>query len=501
MKTKMIKRVLTCVMAIVMTFSVCTIVSSAATLQALIDATEDGGTLILSQNYNESVVIDKAITIDLNGHQISGKAGERAIVVNADATIKNGKIVSNFADVTSMEMLKRVKSEAFAAIKATADVTLENVCVVGAKTRVPATNDSFFPTGSAVETIGANTDVVLKNATLIGRYGVNNAITNHTAGGNVKIEDAVVFGFMGAVKDESKIIVDADSEKVNSTELISELLVETAFSETETDFINSVLSDSCFVCAKSPSVSTPVVSDGYITAQADESNDVEPIGFSYKWVPESVILDGGATVEFILTDGEYKAQIAEDKAEVSYRLWAEMSSDINDYIVDFAGTAGELITELEDVAGTFVKTFDDKYDDYVKLVSKAYYKFDEIGADPIPVVGGTFSDIEEFYDIQKAMFELGGKKMYEAALEATGDESYTFGVGTYNYFFGTKGATVAEIKAAFEAAGGIEGNYGVLDYVDDYVDEFKALGIEDSANWVQAAEWRNIKTYNHRPGW
>lgn len=64
--------------------------SGSDTLQAMIDEAKDGETLVLSDDYNESVIISegKNLTIDLNGHTLAGTT-ERTLVNNGILTIED----------------------------------------------------------------------------------------------------------------------------------------------------------------------------------------------------------------------------------------------------------------------------------------------------------------------------------------------------------------------------------------------------------------------------
>ena len=495
---KTARRILASIMAIIMVLGVCTVAASAATsLQALIDATAEGGTLTLTKSYNESVVINKSITLDLNGFEVRGEAGDRAIIVNADSTIKNGRVTSMFAEVSTMEMIKTVESKAFAAIKTYADLTLENVRAIGAYTRVPTTTTYFIPMGSAVESVGADADVVLNNVALIGRYGVNNAVAGATSeGGKVTVVDGLVCGFLGAFKDESKVIVADGSTKVNAADRIDGLLEETMdLGDKEIELIEKVVADRCYIFTKDPVVETPVISNGgWIVAEVDDTNDLPLyqntiIDFSYKWVPECAILADGTKVAFELIDGEYKAYVDAEEAEVVYRLWYEMAPDLKNYVLNFADIIDEIIRRAARTADGAIDDLYAEYNKYVEMFAEAYYMLDDIGAEPIPVVGGTFSEIDDFFAIQKALFELGGRKMYETAYDLTGDEGYQFGLGTFYYFYKADYANLKEVRAAFNAAGGVEGNYGIIDDIDDYVDTVLTFDLTDSTQWADIAFW------------
>ena len=70
---------------------------SESTLAELIDATDPNGTLTLTGNYNEDAVIDKAITINAQGHSI----GNLTVQTAGDLTLSSGLTVNDFTICTN----------------------------------------------------------------------------------------------------------------------------------------------------------------------------------------------------------------------------------------------------------------------------------------------------------------------------------------------------------------------------------------------------------------
>ncbi len=70
---------------------------SESTLAELIDATDPNGTLTLTGNYNEDAVIDKAITIDAQGHSI----GNLTVQTAGDLTLSSALTVNDFTICTN----------------------------------------------------------------------------------------------------------------------------------------------------------------------------------------------------------------------------------------------------------------------------------------------------------------------------------------------------------------------------------------------------------------
>lgn len=74
--------------------------NSATTLQSQINATDSGGTVILDNDYTETIIIDadQNITLDLNNHNLSSPTGD-AIVNKGTLTIKgNGQVSTTASD-------------------------------------------------------------------------------------------------------------------------------------------------------------------------------------------------------------------------------------------------------------------------------------------------------------------------------------------------------------------------------------------------------------------
>ncbi len=447
---KVTKRILAIVMTALMLLGTCGVAASAAnSLQAAIDAASAGDTVTMTGDTTESVVINKDLTLDLGGYELKSVPGSSAITINnAEVTITNGHVVSQFANVKSLTMMETVVNESPAAISVKGgSVTVEGVRAVGSMTRIPTTSKYHFPTGSAIAlTDGA--DATVKQSSLVGRYGVNNKVTDATAGGSVKIEDAIMMGFIRAVKGSYE--VGDDTEEVNAADRIEGFLNSSKkLEERERRILKTVFGKRVMIFTKfeeDPALFAYSLCSGkfIVTAHVDDSNvwqNNTSTDCSYKYVPEYIRLEDGTLIKMTEDGDAYTATLTEDQVnngfDVKYRLTFVMQPDIESLTNNFD-------MYLEDLYGKVIKTMGEVYDyalekytTYTKMVGDIMLKLDRVGSEYIG--SRRIADIDEFNRLRRAIVDIGGATCYNA-----GDRSLPFDSLVLQAYYGDSSLTYQE---------------------------------------------------------
>lgn len=489
---KIAKRMLAVVVTVLMIVSTCAVAASAAgTLQDAINAADDMYTL--TADVTESIVIDKSLTLDLNGHSITGVPGKPAITITNGATVvvTNGRVRSEFAEVSSAEMLKTVKDNSPAAIRVYGGtLIIIGATVVGGYTRIPTQQKYYVPTGSAIEALDG-ADVILHAASLYGRYGVNNAVTGASKGGDVIVKDALIIGAMKGIRANE--ILHEGTEKVNAADHLNGMFNgNKKLTEREINLIKTVLGDRVYAYAN-PVNSDAVVTlvDGAamaeVTASVDDSNVWQnrySTTCSYKYIPEYVVLSNGQHVKMTSEDGEtytasVSAELAKEGVQVRYRLWAEMQSDIAKYAINaryYLNKAYDKAIELLDY-----QKLADKYDYYMEMLCDLWKTVDEL---PNPEnngeIGFAIADSAEFKALQQALFNLGGAVM----LNGNADYALDPSMGKYYIGYGQRAKFTEDPEVIKDA-------YAPLDSIDQIKVEFEDLFgvLNDDSMWGDIAGW------------
>ncbi len=483
---KVTKRILAIVMSLLMILSTCAVAASAAgTLQALIDAA--GDTVTMSGDTIESVVINKDLTLDLGGYELRGVPGSPAITVNgANVTITNGRVVSQFADVKSLTMMEKVVDESPAAILVNGgSVTVEGVRAMGGLTRVPTTSNRFLPTGNAIALLDGATATVTQSS-LVGRYGVNNKVTNNPAGGTVTINDAIMLGFMRAVKDSSKEILGDTTEKENVADHIEGFLSKgVKLEDRERNMLKRVFAERAIVYTKAVDDNATFAYneclDKYVvTAHADESNlwgNNTSTDCSYKYVPEYVVLADGTLIE--MTEdaeeaGAYVAQLDADQIDgiqIKYRTWFDMQPDVKEMADNFEPYLQAVVNDAINGVNKLYAFSLEKYTTYTQLVGNIAKKLDMMGNEMIG--GKAIRDIADYQQLRRAIYDLGGKTVWEAVRP-----DYEFGDSQMEAIYGAGAVMPAD------------GIVGTIDRVAKLKGELETfLPFEDQSKWADLAYW------------
>lgn len=482
---KVTKRILAIVMTMLMLLGTCAVAASAAgTLQAAINNASAGGTVTMSGDTTESVVINKDLTLDLGGYELKGEPGSVAItVIGANVTITNGHVVSQFANVKSLDMMATVVDESPAAINVKGgSVTVEGVRAVGSMTRIPTTSKYHFPTGSAVALTDGAT-ATIKQSSLVGRYGVNNKVTNAVAGGEVTIEDAIMMGFMRAVKDSSKEIVADGTEKVNAADRIEGFLNSgIKLEERERRVMKLIFAERVMLYTKSvqddatTEIST-CTKKATVTAHEDVSNiwqNNTSTDCSYKYVPEYVVLADGKLVKMTADGDAYTAEIDADKADgiqVKYRMFFDLQPDIQGLTSNFNMYLEDLYQKVIKTAGEVYDYALERYNRYTKLVGDILYKLDVAGSSDIN--GRMICTIPQFIKLRQLIVDLGGRTAYNA-----GPREFEFDDDTMEAYYGA-GATMPA-----------DGIVGTIDRVAKLKAELESfMPFSDTSKWADMALW------------
>lgn len=482
---KIAKRILAIAMTVFMIVGTCAIAASAAgSVQAAIDAAD--GSYTLTSNVTESIVINKDFVLDLGGHSIQGERGKVAITINnANVTIINGRVVSRFADVSSAEMIKTVKNQSPAAIRVNGgSLTVTGVSVSGGMTRIPTQTKYSVVTGSAIEAVNGAT-IMLNQATLAGRYGVNNA-----TGGKVYVNDAVILGFIRGIRANE--VVSEDTVKVNAADHINGIfnngkkltareigLIKTILGERANVYTKKVYSNAVVTITEGSATAT-------VTASVDDTNIWEnrySTACSYKYIPEYAVLSDGTKVAMTSEDGvnytaSVSAALAKEGVQVKYRMWAELQNDIAKYATNFRAylnRAYEIALDKLDYAWAC-----SKFDQVMDMICDLWTTIDEL---PNPEnngeIGFAIADSAEFKSLQKALFDLGG------AIMLNGNQDYPLNPAKGKYYIGYGQ------RVKFTGSGDEKSAYAPLDSICQIKDDFDAkFGVlNDDSKWGDIAAW------------
>lgn len=498
----MAKRILAIVVAVIMVIGTCAVAASAlGTYQAKINNGETE--ITLTSDTRETLTINSGdVTIDLNGYELKSEYGKSAIIVNGgNVTVRNGRVTSFFAQVKSADMLQTVFTKSPSGIRVNGgSLTVEGVRVVGSMARVPTTTDYFVPSGSAIMTKNG-AEVTLRQATLIGDYGVNNKVTGSTPGGNVYIEDAIILAYNTFIKDASKEVVDETvTDKVNAADRIEGFLNDGITLEArERKLIRDMLDQRAYVYTKkvpADKIGTIQYAQGdqFATVIADEISyeweNTTSTDCSYKLVPAGVKFSDGKIADLDKVDTaklDNKAQIV---YRVDFKACNKTNEDVWSYLENFdnyvdlawwANYIEEGYEWMEDNSGKGI----DSYEEVMKELGAVLKMIDDLGSANIDLPGGgkAFAyDIAEYRTLRQKIFAIGGAVVYNH-----GDRDFEIlengkcGPNQYRTYNGLdENAPVPENYM-----------YGTLDRVEKLRVELREIcpDFKDTSKWADAIIW------------
>ena len=513
---KTAKRVLAVLVAVIMVVGTCAVAASAAdSLQAQIDA--GAATITLTKNTTESITVDRDIMIDLAGYRLNSEYGKAAITVKGgNVTITDGQVISNFAKVDSATMIETVVSKSPSAIKVSGgSVTLDGVRAVGGFTRIPTTQNYTFPTGSALELTNGAT-ATLKRTSLYGRYGVNNAVNGGTAGGSVAVDDALIAGFIKAIKGD--YTVTDGSEEIIAADRITGVLNDGIRLEAgEKEILDSFFDERIVIVTKTaeqlteelgadvPQVTkTQGVSLAEIEApildytwKNDKGTDC-----SYRLVPESITLSDGTVAAL----DSAEADLITDDSQIRYRVQFLIGTEAYPYIESLTkegvdnpldGVLGWAGAEANERYAKFVgKTNNnqvDTYDELIDTFADLMKTVDTLGNKSVSELLGYTApegstqqyirEMDEYNTLRRALYDLAGYTAWYAKDTSAG---YEFGPSQYNAIYGTSVTEVPEFV-------------GTLDRVDALKSQAEEiLGADlfkNTAAYGDLAEWAYVTAY------
>ena len=414
---KTAKRVLAVMIAVIMIVGTCAVAASAATtLQAQIDG--GASTITLTKNTTETITVNGDITINLNGYRLTGEPGKNAIIVKGgNVTITDGQVISRFANVRSAEMLQTVTSKSPSAIAVSGgSVTLDGVRVVGGNTRIPTTQDYFLPTGSAVQLTNGAT-ATLRRTSLYGRYGVNNNVSGGTAGGIVTIDDALVFGFLKAVK--GNYTVTEGSEEIIAADRITGVLNDGITLESgEKELVDNFFDERVIIVTKTAEELTTILDEdkplvtkinGVSIAEVEAPildytwENTKGTDCSYRLVPEAIKQTDGTWAEL----DSVQANLVNEDCPMRYRVHFLIGDEALPYIESI--TKEGLDNPLDGVLGWAGEELNSYYNTYtVKNSNNEIDSYDEVIAE----LGGLLKTIDSL-----------GNKTIKEALGLTDEEA------------------------------------------------------------------------------
>ena len=460
---KTAKRVLAVIIAVIMIVGTCAVAASAAeTLQSKIDAAAAGDTVTMTKNTTESVTITKNITLDLGGYQLTGDYGKAAITIkNADVTVTNGQVEAMFKKCSTMEMIKTVSDTCPPAISLRGgNLVADGVRLVGGMIRVPTTpiNDpTLVAAGSGIMAYSGAT-VTLKRATIIGDYGVNNAIRTVAPGGLVTVEDAIILAYNTAVKGQYEIA--EGSEEIIAADRIAGILNDGITLEPkEKEIVHNVLDDRTMIVVKTPETLTALLGEETptITVTADKSSataDAAELDYtwentsatdcSYTLVPERVKYSNGVygdieTIDPTLVDSDaqivYRAlyKIGDNTRPYMERILDEGLNNPLDGALAWAGL--ELNKYYKQFTAKNNNNEMDTYDEVKETLGDLLYTIDKAGATKVGDV--LIAELDEFATLRQKLYSIFGVAIYEASAERKASEYYVpFDNATYQGIFG-----------------------------------------------------------------
>ena len=460
---KTAKRVLAVIIAVIMIVGTCAVAASAAeTLQSKIDAAAAGDTVTMTKNTTESVTITKNITLDLGGYQLTGDYGKAAITIkNADVTVTNGQVEAMFKKCSTMEMIKTVSDHCPPAISLKGgNLVADGVRLVGGMIRVPTTpiNDpTLVAAGSGIMAYSGAT-VTLKRATIIGDYGVNNAIRTVAPGGLVTVEDAIILAYNTAVKGQYEIA--EGSEEIIAADRIAGILNDGITLEPkEKEIVHNVLDDRTMIVVKTPETLTALLGEETptITVTADKSSataDAAELDYtwentsatdcSYTLVPERVKYSNGVygdieTIDPTLVDSDaqivYRAlyKIGDNTRPYMERILDEGLNNPLDGALAWAGL--ELNKYYKQFTAKNNNNEMDTYDEVKETLGDLLYTIDKAGATKVGDV--LIAELDEFATLRQKLYSIFGVAIYEASAERKASEYYVpFDNATYQGIFG-----------------------------------------------------------------
>lgn len=496
---KMAKRVLAVIVAVIMIVGTCAVAASAAYTTTV----TDGKTLItLNSDTTETFTFNSGdVTIDLGGHTLRSPNGANAIIINGGkVTVRNGKVYSMFKDCTSIELAQTVFAESPSAIVVNGgELTVEGVRVVGSMARIPTTNRKILPTGTPISTKNG-AKVTLKQATLIGDYGVDDKIIGAVPGGTVTVEDAIIVAYnsilASGVGEDSNLVVANGTEKINAADRIEGFL-STKLDANLMKLIKDMFDQRAYVFTKAPTADQKAkitITEGVsvATVEAPTISYVWPnstsTDCSYELVPEAVIYSDKTEAPLNAVD----AAKVDENAKIRYRVTFHICSDAARYLKKFAADPqyyvdlaywgkfldDEYVWNTTNNAGEL-----DSYNEVVNMIGETLRMLDDMGQ--LKIMGQYVDTFDLYNELRIAILELGGAVAYNKT-------NRTFGESSYIYYYGPKNADpTAEETAALEAEyAAKEGMIGTLDKVQKLLDEVGAYRpFADTDNWGDIALW------------
>ncbi|MBQ7540770.1 MAG: hypothetical protein IJT44_00590 [Clostridia bacterium] len=492
---KMAKRVLAIVVTVIMVIGTCAIAVSASYQ----DKINSGNTLIeLTGDTRETLTINSGdVTIDLKGYDLKGEYGKSAIIVNGgNVTVRNGRVSSWYAQVKSADLIKNVFTKSPSGITVNGgSLTVEGCRVIGSMARVPTTTDYFVPTGSAIMSKNGAT-VTLRQASLIGDYGVNNKVTGSQPGGEVHIEDAIIVAYNTIIKDASKLVVENGTQKINAADRVAGFLNDgITLTAHEKKLIKDLFDERAYVFTKEPTdaeVGTIYVTEGQPYAEV-VAPDIEHLwdnitstDCSYKLVAESVKLSDGTTVALDKVDA---AKVDTD-AQIVYRVYfnlmddtAEYLSNIDEYI-DLAWWANYIEEGYQWLEDNSDKKSMDSYEEVMDMLGEVLLLIDKLGVQSVTVDGQTafISDVPEWKTLRQKIFAIGGAVVYNHGdRDFSALENNKCGPNQYRSYNGLD--EDAPVPANYM--------YGTLDRVEKLRVELreKCPNFRDTSKWADTLLW------------